>query len=359
MAKREYTDEEIVDLIKLLPVLLEIGEYKLYDTGSFEEYYPELQVGFYEKREDWNETFYYATENLLPPPDNVEYNRYLSEDIADFFIWSDNPEWKSGLLSSLNQTDRLREFYDDYEKIYDGILNYLEELDSRLHEYGAHYLSPVLLNLVDEGRNINVESMRTLKIMVCSGVFSPYSRSSTIKASREIRNAIYAEALEHENKPCYDCPVYEKLLPFDPSAADGFYDFLLAEYKKEFDTWEDQPEYNLKIIANILPSLFYDCLEKVTIENFENIFKPSTATLLRNLSSVNEDKIQEFVSKNGYTDEEKFLLVFLRTAFKWRRKLGEDTAKLIAEFFWLFTNGRADNNLDDYLLYPLMNEIGR
>ena len=39
MAAREHTDQEIVELIKLLPVTLEIGEFKLYDTGRFGEFY--------------------------------------------------------------------------------------------------------------------------------------------------------------------------------------------------------------------------------------------------------------------------------------------------------------------------------
>lgn len=357
MAAREHTDHEIVELIKLLPVTLEIGEYKLYDTSMFAEFYPDLMDEYERKKGDWNETFYYATENLLPEPDNAHYARYLSEELADFFNWSDNPVLKEDFLSTFNQTERLREFFDTYEKIYDGIVAFLDELDSRLYEYGAKNLSPVLLNLCSEEYLINVESMQSLNIMVSSGVLRNYSSSRTIKRSREIRDTIYSQAWESGGF-CYDAdPDYSKLLPFDPFAADGFYDFLLDQYKIEFDTWEDQPLYNLKIIANLIPSLFYGCVDKDTILDFENVFKPSTVALLKNLSSVTESTIQEFLKKDEYPNEAKFLMVFLRTAFKWRRKTGEDPAKLIVEFFSLFINPELDSIHDD-LLYHLINDIG-
>jgi len=161
MQENSKPDSYFVELIQLLPVLLEFGDRKLYDTDKFAEYYPELLDEYEIKREDWNEAYYYAIENLLPDPVNQGYSNYIGQSIA-MMVENDLDEYSSEDLEVTTTEGIIKEFHDKFNKIYSGIIKYFDELEKRLVSYGASEILPLLLNLYYNQYSIDIAAMRLL-----------------------------------------------------------------------------------------------------------------------------------------------------------------------------------------------------
>lgn len=352
MALSEHTDREIINLIQLLPVILEIGEHKLYDTGKFSEYYPDLADDYYRSLEEWKENYYYATENLMPEPKNSRFASCLKHEISDMLNWDQLPEWEDNLHETLDQSDLLKQFYDDYRKTYFGIIAYLSELNSRLKEYGATELLPVFLNLYHENCPINIDSMSTLHVNIVSSRLDSFSISSSLAKSEELRDAAYRKGFYLSKSGVTLLHWYKDCYLDDPLRHNSYYDFIYKEFEEAF-MQEDIPTYNHRIVANLLPFLFYGYIGTEIIDELQNMFKPLTAGLLKRLSKVREDLVAEFIIKYDKDFEGKYVLVFLRAEFKWRLNKKEDPAKLITEFLSHFLGSELDDCIYTELLNPI------
>jgi len=161
MDENSKPDSYFVELIQFLPVLLEFGDRKLYDTAKFGEYYPELLDEYYNKQEDWNEAYYYAIENLQPVPENEIYAKYIEQSIIGM-VEDDLDDYESEDLGEITTDWVIKEFHKKFHKIYLGINKYFDELEERLVNYGASEISPLLLNLYHNEYLIDIEAMKIL-----------------------------------------------------------------------------------------------------------------------------------------------------------------------------------------------------
>jgi hypothetical protein len=351
MNENPKSDTYFVELIQLLPVLLEFGDRKLYDTDKFGEYYPELLNEYEIKREDWNEAYYYAIENLLPDPVNQGYERYIELSIQ-YMVEDDMTSYLSENFDELDTELILKEFYENFRNICHGINAFFDELEERLKKYGAISISPLLLNLYGNQYLIDISAMKFLQENILSGKFKEFSKSFTIKHSEEIRDSFMRSSGDH-------VPILEsRILVSEKDIFGGegpkmdFYEFLHREFRHCFDT-ENQPDYNLKIMANLFPLLYYEVIKEETVAEILPLFKPSTARLIKNLSHVNSKNLLDYLQKNSSEDEYKFVSSFLEAELNWHIHLGENPELAIAYYLTQFIDPKLDVDIVDDILSPI------
>lgn len=353
MTENSKSDTYFVELIQLLPVLLEFGDRKLYNTDKFGEYYPELLDEYENKREDWNEAYYYAIENLHPLPINQEYSRYIGNSIR-WMVEDDKPSYFSENFDESDTEKISKEFYEQFRNICHGINAFFDELEERLKEYGAISISSLLLNLYGNQYLIDISAMKFLQENILSGKLKEFSKTATIKLSEEIRDSFMGSSEDHVPILGSRILVREK----DIFGGDGpkmdFYEFLHREFRRFIDP-EDQPDYNLKIMANMFPLLYYEVIKEETVADILSLFKPSTARLIKNLSHVNNKNLLDFLQKNSSEGEYKFVISFLEAEFNWHILLGENPELTIANYLTQFIDPAVDVDLVDDILRPIYN----
>lgn len=351
MNENPKSDTYFIELIQLLPVFLEFGDRKLYDTDKFGENYPELLDEFENKWEDWNEAYYYAIENLQPLPINQEYSRYIGISIRSM-VEDEMTTYFSENFEESDTEQLLKELYEKFGHIYHGILALLDELEERLKEYGAIDISPLLLNLYFTQYSIDISAMKFLEENISSGKFNQFSKSITIKHSEEMRDSFIR--LSDDQIPILDSRILvsEKDIFGVEAQKINFYEFLHRKFQNRFDP-EDQPEYNLEIMANLFPLLYYQIIKEETIIEIVPSFKPTTARLINNLSNVNSETQLEFLKEHRFEDEYKFLIAFLEAEFDWHILLGENTELAMANYLTQFIDPAVDTDIVDDILSPI------
>lgn len=357
MSLQKYSHQDIIDRIKSLPVIFEIGEYKLYDISRFEEYYPDLMDEFYWKREDWSETFYNSVENRQPDPENSQYFRYLKIGIKEMVENDENPEWKTYFIDTNDTEKIIMEFYDQFLGLYDGIIELLDELNERLYTQGTDELEEIFLNLYDYHYGLNLDSLIQLQEVVNATELKKYSKRNTIKKSEFIRNLVCSDPNERVE---YDFPDFllPEIRPRRHSSKEiNYYDYLYETFLKQIDK-NDGADYNFKIVANLFPLMYHGLIKEELIADFPDIFKPSTSELLTGLSTVNCQNLSEFIKEKYGDPEVKYLLAFLLAEFKWRIEIHEDPSKLIMELLSHLVDSELYDCIETDLLNPIMSMIG-
>ncbi len=256
MAKREYTDEEIVDLYKFLPVSLEIGEYTLYDTNYFLDYYPDLMDEFFWKRGDWMELFYNNIENRQSEPRNYLFIRFLEADIKEMLDDDETPEWKQMFIAYNETEDLIKEFYDEFISINHGVTRLLDEWHEMFCQNTHSGLETIFLNLFTFDHTLNIDSWKLIQRIVNDPELQKFSRRNTIKTSEMIRNKVFDEPDFRSRNSIPDFLMPEKRIFRNSHKGINFYDHLYTTLSEQID--EDYgADYNFRIIANLLPLLYH------------------------------------------------------------------------------------------------------
>jgi hypothetical protein len=354
MNENPKSDSYFVELIQLLPVLLEFGDRKLYDTASFGAYYPELLDEYEIKRADWNEAYYYAVENLQELPENCDFFGYLDLDFVSMI--EEMPEAISEIVEDFSTEELFKQFYDEYRRIFWGIDTLFDQLEEKLRENGAGEISPLFLNLYHAGYSIDISTLKLLHDNFYSGKFNKFSKSTTIKHSIEIRDA-FLEKYDHSRIEFDESILFKKsyfVKRYDEEL--DFYEFLFREFRHEI-VEEEQPDFDLKIMANLFPLLYYDIIKQENLYEILPRFKPSTIRLIKNISFVKSTNLIEFLANDDFQVEQKILISFLQAEFNWQLQIGRRPESVVSNYLWKFFDRRLDEyNADDFLkpIYKLL-----
>lgn len=272
-------------------------------------------------------------------------------------LWNQYSEWEQMESAKLDHIALIKQFYDGYKKTYSGIIALLDELCFRLERYGATYLKPIFLNVYSNNHSFNIQSLRYLQANIFSGRLENFSISSMIARSEEFRDTAYRNAFYQSQYGYARRSWWKNSYLDDPLRHYSYYDFIYDEFLSAFPE-KGIPSYSHRIVANLLPFLYYSYVDSDSIGNFESIFAPTTAKLLVRLSTVKKDFVQVFVHKYADEIEAKYILVFLRAEFKWRLNKGEESGKLVAEFLSFFIGSELDDCIYSELLEPIYNSVG-
>lgn len=352
MAKREYTDEEIVDLVKSLPVILEIGEHKLYDLSKLYGYYPDLMDEYYWKRGDWMDLFYDNIENRQPDPQNYQFIRFLAADIKEMLEDEENSEWKFSFIDCKEEEDIKKEFYDQFISINHGVISLLDEWHAMFCLNTHSGLETIFLNIFEFDHTLNHDSWKLIRQIVYDRELKRFSRSNTIKRSEMIRDEVC-----NDPQVRYKCEFPEFLIPekrrLQSSTKElNFYDHLFQTFRQEID--EDEcAEYNFGILANLFPLMYHGFIGVETLAEFPEIFKPSTAGILSKLSTVNDENLVEFIKEKDGELESKFFLAYLRAVYTWRLLMGESQVDAIISYLTQFF----DPGIDYYTVNDILKTV--
>jgi len=352
MAAREYTDQEFVELIKQLPIVLEIGEYKLYDTKRFGEFYPDLMEDYFSFMGDWGELFYENVEDRQPTPKYGHFFDCLSDEIEEMLSLYQHPEWKIEFLDYAEREDVIKEFYDQYLRINEGVISLLEELYEMFCLNSHSGLEAIFLNLYQYDHSLNSDSLELLQKVVNDDELRKFSKNRTIKKSEMIRDEVYTEQRWRIRGMEAEYLSTDKIQFRPSSEAINFYDHLATTMKDQIDE-EEGSDYNFRIIANLLPQMYHRLIPDSIIADYPNIFKPSTAKLLTNLSVVNSENLLEFIKENDSEIEVKYLLAFLYAECSWKILLGESPVWAVSNYLSQFFDTGLDHYMIDDILEPI------
>ena len=342
----------LVESIKSLPIILEIGEYKLYDTIRFGEFYPDLVDEYFSFMGEWGELFYNNVENRQPTPENEYFFRCLSDEIEEMLSVYEHPEWKIEFLDTAEREDIFKEFYEQYLRINDGVISLLDELHERFCLNSHSGLETIFLNLYQYDHRLDIDSLALLQKVVNDNELRKFSKSKTIKKSEMIRDEVYSDQGWKIRGFETDYLSTDKSQFRTLSKAINFYDHLDSTMKEQIAE-DDGSDYNFRIVANLLPLMYYGLISEAVIADFPNIFKPSTAKLLTKLSVVNYENLVEFLKENDGEPEVKYLLAFLYAESSWKILHGESPMWAISTYLSQFLDSRLDSYMIDDILKPI------